>query len=158
MPDRTLCQSFCPFAGVEIEPIRRQRPIDRHRILVPAPVAGLEKTPARVEIFSDHLEPGGNRLVGLVIEGHHRIGQVVEQGLQPVVEQRQEQTFKGLGAEIKDFYLVTGQYDCIIVVEAPDEETVTRAALAVGSRGAVRTETVRAFTESEYRELLGSLP
>ena len=69
-----------------------------------------------------------------------------------------KQTFKGLGAEIKDFYLVTGQYDCIIVVEAPDEETVTRAALAVGSRGAVRTETVRAFTESEYRELLGSLP
>ena len=69
-----------------------------------------------------------------------------------------KKTLQGLGARLKDFYLVTGQYDAIVVIEAPNEETVAKASLAIGSRGAVRTETLRAFTEEEYRKLVGALP
>ena len=65
---------------------------------------------------------------------------------------------KGLGAELKNFYLSIGQYDAVVVVEAPDDETVARASLAVSALGNVRIETLRAFTEDEYRELVGSLP
>ena len=66
--------------------------------------------------------------------------------------------FRSMGAEIKEFYLVTGQYDMVIVTEAPDDETVARLALATASQGAVRTVTLRAFTEEEYRKIIGDLP
>ena len=68
------------------------------------------------------------------------------------------QTLRSLGAELKDFYLTTGQYDAVVVVEAPDDETVARASLAIGAVGNVRLETLRAFTEDEYRGIVGALP
>lgn len=65
---------------------------------------------------------------------------------------------KALGAKIKDFYLVMSQYDMVITMEAPDDETVARFVLAVGSGGAIRTQSFRAFTEDEYRQVIASLP
>ncbi len=66
--------------------------------------------------------------------------------------------FKAMGAELKDFYLIQGRYDIITVIEAPDAETVAKCALSVGSRGNVTTETLRAFTEDEYRKIIAALP
>ena len=59
---------------------------------------------------------------------------------------------------MKDFYLAMGQYDAVVVVEAPDDETVAKASLAIGSLGNVRIETLRAFTEEEYRGIVRALP
>jgi uncharacterized protein with GYD domain len=67
-------------------------------------------------------------------------------------------TFEGLGARLKDFYLVTGQYDAVVVAEAPDDATMAKASLAISSLGNVRIETLRAFTEGEYRDLISALP
>ena len=69
-----------------------------------------------------------------------------------------KQAFRAMGAELKEFYLVMGQYDAVVVAEAPDDETVAKLALAIGSGGAVRTETLRAFTEDEYRKIIAALP
>jgi uncharacterized protein with GYD domain len=69
-----------------------------------------------------------------------------------------KKTMKDMGAQFKAFYLVTGKYDLITIVEAPDEETMTKINLALASRGAVRTETHRAFTEEEYRKIIAALP
>jgi len=66
--------------------------------------------------------------------------------------------YEALGAEIKEFYMVMGRYDMVVVAEAPDEETAVKATLAIGSNGFVRTETLRAFTEEEYRRLVTELP
>ena len=66
--------------------------------------------------------------------------------------------FKSLDAEIKSFYLAMGRNDVIVVSEAPDDETVTKLVLTIGSAGAVRTETLRVFTEEEYRKLISELP
>ena len=63
-----------------------------------------------------------------------------------------------MGAEIKEFYMVAAQYDAVVVTEAPDDETMAKLALAVGSLGNVHTETVRAFTEDEYRRIVAGLP
>ena len=63
-----------------------------------------------------------------------------------------------MGAEIKEFYLVMGRYDMVIVIEAPDDETVAKLALRIGARGTSRTETFRAFTEAQYREIIAELP
>ena len=62
------------------------------------------------------------------------------------------------GAKLVAFYLTMGQYDAVIVSEAPDDETVATLALAAGGRGNVRTETLRAFTEDEAKKLAAAVP
>jgi len=69
-----------------------------------------------------------------------------------------KQAFKAMGAEIKEYYLVTGQYDAVVISEAPNDETVAKLALSIGSKGSIRTETFRAFPEDEYRKVIASLP
>ena len=69
-----------------------------------------------------------------------------------------KQAFRAMGAELKQYYLVMGQYDAVVIGEAPDDETVMKIALSIGARGAIRTETLRAFTEDEYRKLIAALP
>lgn len=68
------------------------------------------------------------------------------------------QLFKKLGAEVTAFYALLGRYDTMFIISAPDDKTVAKACLAVSSRGNVRTETLRAFTESEYAEMISDLP
>ena len=66
--------------------------------------------------------------------------------------------FKAAGAELKEFYLVQGRYDMVVVAEGPDAETAAKLSLMLGSAGAIRTETLRAFTEDEYRKIISELP
>lgn len=69
-----------------------------------------------------------------------------------------KEAFRAAGGEIKDMYLVLGRYDVITVLEAPDAETMPKLTLAIGSLGDVRTETLRVFTEEEYRKIIAALP
>jgi len=69
-----------------------------------------------------------------------------------------KKAFKTLGAEIKEFYLVVGQYDIVLLVEAPNDETLAKCALDLASKGSVTTQTLRAFKEEEYRKILAALP
>jgi len=69
-----------------------------------------------------------------------------------------KQAARAMGGEIKAFYLVMGQYDGVIITEAPDDEAVTKLLLATGSLGNVRTETLRAYTEDEFRKIIAALP
>jgi uncharacterized protein with GYD domain len=63
-----------------------------------------------------------------------------------------------MGGELKAFYLVMGQYDAVVISELPDDETAARFALATAARGYVRTETLRAYPETEYRKIIAGLP
>ncbi len=69
-----------------------------------------------------------------------------------------KQRFRTAGGELTAFYLVTGQYDAVAISELPNDEAVARLALANASMGTVRTETLRAFTEDEYRKIIAALP
>jgi uncharacterized protein with GYD domain len=51
-----------------------------------------------------------------------------------------------------------GQYDAVVIAEAPNDEVVAKFLLATGAQGHVRTETLRAFTEDEYRKIIAGLP
>ncbi len=62
------------------------------------------------------------------------------------------------GAEIKAFYLTMGRYDAVTIVEAPNDEVAAAGALGAASQGYIRTETLRAFTEEEYRKIVSALP
>jgi uncharacterized protein with GYD domain len=69
-----------------------------------------------------------------------------------------KKAFKAMGAELKQWYLVMGRYDAVVIAEGPDDETAAKLALAIGSQGAIHTETLRAFTEDEYRKIIAALP
>lgn len=63
-----------------------------------------------------------------------------------------------MGVHVKQFFLVTGQYDGVAVLDADGDQALARMLLTVGSFGNVRTETMRAFTEAEFKEILSELP
>jgi uncharacterized protein with GYD domain len=65
--------------------------------------------------------------------------------------------FKKNGVKIKDTYLTMGRYDLVCLIEAPDDETYAAAMLSLGSQGNVQTETLKAFTEDEYRKICASV-
>jgi uncharacterized protein with GYD domain len=86
-----------------------------------------------------------------------------QHGIQSVKEspQRLEKAkaaTKAAGGEIKAFYMTMGQYDMVVVIEAPDDDTYAKTILAIASHGAVKSQTLRAFTEAEYRKIVGALP
>ncbi len=85
-----------------------------------------------------------------------------QQGIQNIKESPSrvevaKRAFRDAGAELKQFYLVMGQYDAVSISEAPDDETLTRVMLALGAQGNVRTETLRAFPEGEFRKIISGL-
>jgi uncharacterized protein with GYD domain len=65
--------------------------------------------------------------------------------------------YEEVGAKLKDFYLVMGEYDIITIADAPNDETMAKLSLLLGSKGNIRTRTQRAFTETEFRKVVSSL-
>ena len=61
------------------------------------------------------------------------------------------------GGKLSDFYMTIGQYDMVVVIEAPNNETFAKAMLAIAAHGKIRSQTLKAFTEEEYRSIVGSL-
>ena len=62
------------------------------------------------------------------------------------------------GGDVRAFYLTMGQYDAVVVAEMPDDASMAKFLLASASLGNVSTETLRAFTEEEYRRIIADLP
>ena len=63
-----------------------------------------------------------------------------------------------MGAAVDGFYLTMGRYDLVVIVDAPNPETIAKLLLTTTSGGAVGTETLPAFTEEEYRKVISELP
>lgn len=61
------------------------------------------------------------------------------------------------GVTFKDAYWLQGKYDLVVIVESADEAAATMLGLTVASQGNVRTQTMRAFTESEMAAMLAKL-
>ena len=68
-----------------------------------------------------------------------------------------KQMIKGVGGELKGFYMTMGGYDLVTIVEAPNDEAVAKLLLTLGGLGNIRTTTLRAFTEAETRKIIASL-
>ncbi len=61
------------------------------------------------------------------------------------------------GVTLRDLYMTVGQYDFVMTLEASDDAALAKSLLALAQAGNVRTTTLRAFSESEFREIIGSL-
>ena len=59
-----------------------------------------------------------------------------------------------LGATVKAQWATLGHVDFISVIEAPDEQTIARVSLELGSRGTARYETLTAIPVEDF---IGSL-
>lgn len=85
------------------------------------------------------------------------------QGLQKIKEspsrlEAGKKAFEAAGVKQKAFYMVMGQYDMVTIAEAPDDATLAKALLGVASKGSLQTETLRAFTEEEYKKIISAIP
>ena len=65
---------------------------------------------------------------------------------------------RDMGGDMTAFYLTMGGYDLVAILEAPSDEVIARFVLTLGAQGNVRTTTLKAFTESEYGEIIAALP
>ncbi len=71
---------------------------------------------------------------------------------------RFKQLCESMGVTVDGFFLTMGRYDIVVIVDAPDLQTVAKVVLATGAAGAVRTETLPAFTEEDFRQVISALP
>src|SRR5437763_7782575 len=62
-----------------------------------------------------------------------------------------------MGGEFKTLYMTMGDYDVIVIYEAPDDAVAARFTLLLAQMGSVRTRTLKAFPEAAYREIINSL-
>ena len=91
------------------------------------------------------------------------IANLTDQGIRNMKDlsrrlQNAEHTFAQMGAELKEVYLLMGQFDYIVIAESPDDETMARITLTVAGQGNVRTQTSRAFNREEMMKLVEDLP
>ena len=61
---------------------------------------------------------------------------------------------KKMGVKIVEFYWTLGRFDGVVILDAPDEETVTALMLQIGSLGNVQTQTARAYKAAEMEKIL----
>jgi uncharacterized protein with GYD domain len=59
-----------------------------------------------------------------------------------------------LGASVKAQWATLGQFDFVNVVEAPDEKTMSRVSLELGSRGTAKYETLVAIPIDDFIGLI----
>ncbi len=62
-----------------------------------------------------------------------------------------------MGGRYISFYMTLGGHDIVLLYEAPDDAVAARFSLMLGSLGAVRTKTLKAFPEQAYRQIINSL-
>jgi len=86
-----------------------------------------------------------------------------EQGIRNVKDspkrlQAGREAAKKLGVDIKQVFLVNGEFDLLVIMEAADGNNVAKLVMTLGAQGNVRSHTVRAWSEAEYAKLISELP
>ena len=61
------------------------------------------------------------------------------------------------GGKLTGAYYTMGEYDMVLVIEAPNDETVMSLMLKVGSLGNARTKTLKAFTAEKGIKIIKDL-
>ncbi len=60
---------------------------------------------------------------------------------------------KKLGVKVTNIYWTMGEYDGMLIIEAPDDESAATLLLHIGATGNVHTSTMRAFTAAEMDKI-----
>ncbi len=63
-----------------------------------------------------------------------------------------------LGGKVVGMWVTMGEYDGVIVVDMPNDQAAAAFALGLASQGTAATQTMRAFSEDEFAQLVAKLP
>jgi len=119
-------------------------------------------TPIRVTLNYLHdrstLPGARSRVGGRHMPTYISLVNLTEQGIKEVKNAPERLRFfddaaKEVGGRLIGFYLVMGQYDYVIITEAPDDQTAARLILGTIAQGSVRTQTMRAFPREEFEQI-----
>ena len=85
-----------------------------------------------------------------------------EQGIQNIQETCKrvsavKTAAKKMGVKVVEVYWTLGRFDGVLILDAPDEETVTALLLQIASLGNVKTQTARAYKAAEMEKILAKL-
>ena len=69
-----------------------------------------------------------------------------------------KKAIEAAGGKMIGFYLTMGKYDEVLIIECPSDEIAATMGLSTGSQGNIRTETLKAFSEAEYRNIIAKIP
>ena len=64
------------------------------------------------------------------------------------------QEVEQMGGKVVTQYATLGEYDFVTVIEAPDEQTMAKISVELGSRGTTVNETLNAFPTDEFADSL----
>ncbi len=67
-------------------------------------------------------------------------------------------TAQKMGVRWVGFWSTAGEYDAVCIIDAPNDEAASAFALAQASKGYVTTQSMRAYSETEWAELVKKLP
>jgi uncharacterized protein with GYD domain len=59
-----------------------------------------------------------------------------------------------LGVKVKDQWATLGQYDFITIIEAPDDATMAKVSVELGSRGTMSSQTLAAMPSEDLAKAL----
>ncbi len=59
-----------------------------------------------------------------------------------------------LGAKVREQYATLGQYDFVTIVEAPDDATMAKVSVELGSRGTMTSQTLVALPADQLADSL----
>ena len=65
---------------------------------------------------------------------------------------------KSVGGKLISGYYTMGQYDMVVIIEAPSNEVAMKFMLSTGSLGNVKTETLVAIPSEKAAEIIKELP
>jgi len=61
------------------------------------------------------------------------------------------------GATMETIYMTMGTYDLVAILDAPSDEVAAKVNLLLAMGGAIRTTTLKAFAEDDYRKVIAGL-
>jgi uncharacterized protein with GYD domain len=64
------------------------------------------------------------------------------------------QEVEQIGAKVLTQYATLGQYDFVTIVEAPDEKTMAKVSVELGSRGTMSSQTLTAIPSDQLADAL----
>lgn len=90
-------------------------------------------------------------LVNFTEQGLHTVKSTVQRA------QAFEKAIAATGGRKIGVWWSLGQYDLVLISEAPDAETIARSLLQLGMAGNVRTVTQQIFSEDEMAKIVAGL-
>ncbi len=90
-------------------------------------------------------------LIQFTDQGVRNIKDTVKRGDAAVAEAEK------MGMKIVEEYWTMGAYDAVVVVDAPNDETMSAFMLKIGSLGNVKSHTLRAFRREEMEGILAKI-